>query len=399
MWCCVGTGMENHGKYGQFIYTHREDTLFVNLFIASRLNWKQKGITVTQQTLFPDKESTELTIHTTSPKYFNLMVRHPAWVTSKSFKIIVGKKTLNVSSNPSSYVSIARTWKDGDVVRIIFPMENRLEELPNVSQYVAVMHGPILLAAKTGTQDMKGLIADDSRWGHIANGPLIPLDKTPVMIGERSSLLSKISPVKDKPLTFITKGLFATDSDSRLVLEPFYRIHDSRYMMYWMALTKTQYQKVQDSLVVIENEKIILDNRTIDAVALGQQQPEADHLMKSSKSKTGFFKNESWREASDGGYISYVMRTNMETNLSLLVRYNDVKAKTLLFEISIDGEKIETEDLTARLNKSGFVNLEYHLPDSMIAGKKSVEVRFQATPGNTTGGVSYIRILRKTTVR
>ena len=398
MWCCVGTGMENHGKYGQFIYTHREDTLFVNLFIASRLNWKQKGITVTQQTLFPDQESTKLTIHTSSPKFLNLMIRHPAWVSSKSFKIIVGKETLKISSNPSSYVSIARTWKDGDVVRIIFPMENRLEELPNVSQYVAVMHGPILLAAKTGTQDMKGLIADGSRWGHIANGPLIPLDKAPVMIGERSSLLSKIFPVKDKPLTFITKGLFASDSDSRLVLEPFFRIHDSRYMMYWMALTKTQYQKVKDSLVVIENEKIILDNRTIDAVAPGQQQPEADHLMKSSKSKTGFFKNESWREASDGGYISYVMRTNKETNLSLLVRYNDVKAKTLLFEISIDGEKIVTENLTARLNKSGFVNLEYLLPDSMIVGKKSVEVRFQSSPENTTGGVSYIRILRKTSL-
>jgi len=57
-------------------------------------------------------------------------------------------------------------------------MENRLEELPNVPQYVAVMHGPILLAAKTGTQDMAGLIADASRWGHIANGPLIPLTST-----------------------------------------------------------------------------------------------------------------------------------------------------------------------------------------------------------------------------
>jgi uncharacterized protein len=395
MWCCVGTGMENHGKYGQFIYTHRDDTLFVNLFIASKLNWKQKGITVIQQTLFPDEESTKLTIHTTSPKYFKLMVRHPAWVSSKSFKIMVGKKTWKVSSSPSSYVPIARTWKDGDVVKIILPMENRLEELPNVPQYVAVMHGPILLAAKTGTQDMKGLIADDSRWGHIANGPLISLDKDPVMIGERSTLLSRIYPVKNKPLTFITKGLFASDSDSRLVLEPFFRIHDSRYMMYWMALTRSQYQKVKDSLTIVEKEKIILDKRTIDAVAPGQQQPEADHMMKFLKSETGFFQNESWRKAIDGGYFSYVMRTGYESNLSLMVRYRGDEKGARQFDILVDGEKLVTENITVKQNRNGLFNIEYQIIDSMIAGKKSVEVRFQPTSENSTAEVFNVRILRK----
>jgi len=120
--------------------------------------------------------------------------------------------------------------------------------------------------------------------------------------------------------------------------------------------------------------------------------------MKSMKSKTGFFQNESWREASDGGYISYVMRTNMENNLSLLVRYTDVKARESQFEILIDGEKLGSENLAAKLNKTGFVILEYLIPDSMIVGKKSVEVRFQTLQGNTTGGVSYIRMLHKTSL-
>jgi hypothetical protein len=399
MWCCVGTGMENHGKYGQFIYTHREDTLFVNLFIASQLNWKKKGITITQQTHFPDEESTKLIIHTATPRYFKLMVRHPYWASAKSFKIIVGKETLKVTSEPSSYVPISRIWKDGDEVKIIFPMKNRLEELPNVPQYVAVMHGPILLAAKTGTQDMKGLIADDSRWGHIANGPLISLDKAPVMIGERSNLLSKIHPVMGKPLTFTTKGLFASGSDSRLVLEPFFRIHDSRYMMYWMALTKTQYQNVRDSLAIIEKDKIILDKRTIDAVTPGQQQPEADHMMKAEKSKTGYYQDESWRNAGDAGYFSYVMRTNMESGLSLLVRYRGNEKGECRFDILIDGEKLDIKDLTGKLTNRKFVNFEYQLPDSLIAGKKSVEVKFQAVSGSSVGQVSYVRILRKTLVK
>ena len=396
MWCCVGTGMENHGKYGQFIYTHREDTLFVNLFIASQLNWKKKGIAITQQTLFPEEESTTLIIHTATPKYFKLMVRHPDWASEKSFKIIIGNETLKVSSTPSTYVPISRIWKDGDEVKIIFPMKNRLEELPNVPQYVAVMHGPILLAAKTGTQDMKGLIADNSRWGHIANGSLISLDKAPVMIGERSTLLSKIYPVKGRPLTFTTKGLFASGSDSRLVLEPFYRIHDSRYMMYWMALTKVQYQKERDSLAIIENEKIILDTRTIDAVTPGQQQPEVDHMMKTEKSKSGYFQDESWRKADEGGYFSYVMRTNMESGLSLLIRYKGNEKGEHQLDILIDGEKLVIKNPTGKLTNHEFVDFEYQIPDSMIAGKKSVEVKFLSMPGRSVCEVSYVRILRKT---
>ena len=395
MWCCVGTGMENHSKYGQFIYTHKADTLYVNLFIASQLSWKQKGVTITQQTLFPDLETTKLIIHTTKPTFFKLMIRHPYWVAEKSFKILIGNKIYIVSSKPSSYVPISRIWKDGDEVRIILPMENRLEELPYVSKYVAVMHGPILLAAKTGTQDLKGLIADEGRFSHVANGPLISLDKAPVMIGERSSLLSKIYPVKGRSLSFMTKGLFASDADSRLVLEPFFRIHDARYMMYWMALTKNQYQQVMDSLAIIEKEKNLLDKRTIDAVAPGQQQPEVDHQLKSSKSRTGNYKDEFFRDAREGGFVSYVMGTNSETKLSLMVRYRIGETGGRQFDILIDGEELVTENLSGKLDNSGFINIEYQLPDSIIAGKKTVEVRFQPTTGNTAGGIFYAHILRK----
>ena len=56
MWCCVGSGLENHTKYGEFIYAHQQDTLYVNLFIPSQLNWKEQGVTLTQETLFPDDE-------------------------------------------------------------------------------------------------------------------------------------------------------------------------------------------------------------------------------------------------------------------------------------------------------------------------------------------------------
>jgi DUF1680 family protein len=398
MWCCVGTGMENHGKYGEFIYTHQHDSLFLNLFIASELNWKEKGIRVKQETAFPDEERSKLTINVSAPTQFKLLIRHPSWVTSGAMKILLGSDTLALQSQPSTYTEVDRTWNDGDVVTILLPMHNTIEQLPNVSSYVAIMHGPILLGAKTGTEDLSGLIADDSRWGHIANGSLLTLDKAPILVGDRTTFPSKLISVAGKPLTFTAPGLFVTKTDSQLVLEPFFRIHDSRYMMYWMALTPAQYQHVLDSIAAIEKATLELDIRTIDRVAPGEQQPEVDHKLQSLNSKTGNYQNEFWRDAGactggSGGFISYNMLTNREINLSLMVRYWGNESCVRTFDILINGVKLVTENIVGKWNKSAFVNQEYTIPNNLVTGKNSITVRFQASTG-AVGGLFYVRILR-----
>ncbi len=254
MWCCVGTGMENHGKYNQFIYTHNQDSLFLNLFIASELTWREKGIKIRQETGFPDEEQTLLKIIEGSSG-FTLMVRYPGWINDGEFKILVNGKAVHVKSHPSSYVSITRKWKTGDRIQVILPMHNTIEHLVNVPKYIAFMHGPILLGAKTGTEDLKGLVADDSRWGQIPSGQKLPVDKAPILIDANiSSVAVKLSPVKDKPLTFTMQGIKMVNPIN-VVLEPFFRIHDARYMMYWMALTNDQYQSYIDSLAVSEKER------------------------------------------------------------------------------------------------------------------------------------------------
>lgn len=253
MWCCVGTGMENHGKYNQFIYTHQNDSLYLNLFIASELNWQEKGIKILQETVFPDEEKTKLTV-TKGSSHFCLMIRYPSWVEYNSLKITVNGKTVSYKSHPSSYIAVDRLWKKGDVVQVLLPMHNSIEHLPNVPSYIAIMHGPILLGAKTGTEDLKGLVADDGRWGQIASGQKLPVDKAPIIIEDDiSKITDELVPVKDKPLTFTTPGLKMINPIN-VVLEPFYRIHDARYMMYWMVLTNTQYRSYLDSLVVKEKE-------------------------------------------------------------------------------------------------------------------------------------------------
>src|SRR5436190_6314553 len=127
MWCCVGSGMENQGKYDQFIYTHQNDSLFLNLFIASELNWKEKGIKIQQKTKFPDEEQTQLTI-TEGSSRFKLMVRYPSWVKDGALKIFVNGKAVSFTSQPSSYITLERTWKKGDVIKIMLPMHNSIEQ-------------------------------------------------------------------------------------------------------------------------------------------------------------------------------------------------------------------------------------------------------------------------------
>jgi hypothetical protein len=394
MWCCVGSGMENHGKYNQFIYTHHQDSLFLNLFIPSELNWKEKGLILRQETLFPDEEQTKLTVKEGSANFI-LMIRYPSWIKEGELKISINGKPISYKGNPSSYIAVDRKWKKGDVIQVLLPMNNSIEQLPNVPEYLAFMHGPILLGAKSGTQDLKGLIADDSRWGHIAHGEKLPVAKAPILVDDNiTGIAGKLIPVKGKTMTYSASGLKMVNG-SDIELEPFYRIHDSRYIMYWMTLTNANYKSYVDSITLLENVKLELQKRTIDFVAPGEQQPEADHLMQMSRSNTGNNLDEFWRDAGRNGFFSYNMKTDKESNLGLVVRYWGAETGNRQFEIYIDDEKLVTENLAGKWNQKKFQEIEYDIPDTMIKDKDNVRVKFQPLAGNSAGPIYYVRLVRK----
>ncbi len=396
MWCCVGTGMENHGKYGEFIYSHKKDSLYVNLFIASTLNWADKSVKIKQETTFPYEENTKLTITEANNVAFSLLVRYPSWVSAGQLKILVNGVNIAYTQTPQSYVALTRNWNTGDVVEVTLPMHNKVEELPNVPSYVAFLHGPILLGAKTGNTNLAGLIADDGRWSHIAGGSKLSVTDAPILVDDnRTTLAERLLPVEGKSLKFKFNGIqYPLNGAATLELEPFFTIHDSRYMMYWMNPTKAQYQSVIDSLTAIETAKLLLENRTLDYIQPGQQQPEADHAILSSNSYTGTHLNEFWRDARDGGYFSYKMATKGLKNLSLFVRYwgNDGGSRT--FDIYIDGTKLVTENIVGKWNVNDFKNIEYLIPDSMVDGKTFVRVKFQSKSGNVAGGAFFLRMLK-----
>ncbi len=392
MWCCVGTGMENHGKYNQLIYTRREDSLYLNLFIPSALTWKEKGVRIIQETGFPYEEKTMLTVTDGSAR-FTLMIRYPGWVNRDDLEIRVNGTEFSFYALPSSYIGIERKWEKGDQVEIRFPMHHTVEHMPNVPGYIAFMHGPVLLAAKTGTEDLRGIIAGEDRWGQYAGGKLLPVDQAPIVIDDDlEHIADKLVPVENQPLHFQLDVKMLNPAE--LTLEPFHQIHDTRYMMYWLALTSEGYGEYLDSLAQIEKEKLALERRTIDKVAAGEQQPETDHAMHKEKSNSGNNLGESWRDARGEGYFSYDMATNSETGLSLWVRYWGGEYGGRKFDIFIDEEKFIAEDNTGRWNQSMFKNVEYPIPDSLVSGKSHIRVRFQSLPRNSAGAVYMVRILR-----
>jgi DUF1680 family protein len=396
MWCCVGSGMENHGKYNQFIYTHQHDSLFLNLFIASQLSWKEKGVTIKQETNFPYSEQTKLTV-TAGNSRFKLLIRYPYWVKEGGLKITVNGKAVTYTAKPASYITVDRLWKKGDVIDVELPMHNTIVQLPNLPDYIAIMHGPILLGAKTGTQDLKGLVAGDSRWGHIAGGRKIPLDKAPTIITDNiASIADKLEPISGKPLTF-TASQIKMSTTQNFILEPFYKIHDARYMLYWKALSNSQYRAYQDSIAIVEKENQALQKRTVDFVAPGEQQPEADHFVQKQNSNTGNNQDEFWRDARGDGYFSYSVSTNNETDLCLMIRYWGNERSNRKFDIYIDDVKLISESIGNKWNQQKFQNVEYIIPNELIKDKKNVRVKFQSQQGgnNIIGPIYYIRLLRK----
>ncbi|MDE6438579.1 MAG: glycoside hydrolase family 127 protein, partial [Muribaculaceae bacterium] len=208
MWCCVGTGIENPGRFGEAIYGHQgADTLAVNLFIPSTASWN--GRSVEQLTGFPAEEKSRIRITPASPgENFTLAVRRPSWA-GKDARMLVNGKETPVTASASGYACITRSWNPGDEVTVELPMSLTAEQLPDGSNWYSFLYGPTVLAARIGTADQSGLFADDSRGGHIAAGPKIPLQDLPGIIENHpgsEALARHLRPASD-PLHFTLTGL------------------------------------------------------------------------------------------------------------------------------------------------------------------------------------------------
>lgn len=396
MWCCVGTGMEDHGKYGQFVWTHdkgvkaEDDALYVNLFVASELNWKDRKMVIRQQTAFPYAETSVVEV-AKGKGTFILKVRKPSWCENFTVKG-VGFDADSYEEN--GFVCMKRKWKKGDQVKISMPMHAYIKPMINVPQYVAIMYGPILLGMKTGTEDMRGLIADDSRFGQYAGGKKLALDEAPILLPKHLDDIAKnLKPVPGKPLHFKLATHMENTIDGEL--QPFFGIHDSRYMMYWLALGENDYKAYMQKLADEEKARQALEARTVDKVNPGEQQPETDHRMETDDSNKGNTEGIFFRDAKDGHYFSYLMQTKGETNLSLQLKFwGQDEWRTSEFDIYVNDKLLCSVNNSHRWRTTQFKTVDYAIPSEFVKGKKEIRVKFVAHKGKQVGQIYGVRLVK-----
>lgn len=318
-WCCVGSGIENHAKYGEMIYAHAENALLVNLFIPSRLNWQEKQVQVTQETQFPEESATHLTIRANSATEFSLRLRKPQWLATETPKVYLNGKPLKRWREQDGYLCIFRKWEDGDRIDLELPMEVYTEQLPDKSNYFAFLYGPLVLAADLGKEGISGVFADESRGGHIAQGDVIPLKDIPIVVGDAAHLNDHLEPIPDRPLRFELGGLSPAD---KLEMMPFYQLHESRYILYFPQANEQELQRIQQKLAMRESAIRKLDSISVDVVACGEQQPESDHFMEQGDTWSGYMYDTHWREGP--GSFSYQMRNEEAGAQYLYMQYLDI---------------------------------------------------------------------------
>ena len=385
-WCCTGTGIENHAKYGDSIYFHDAEALYVNLFIASELRWHEKSLVVRQETQFPERDTTRLTLTCARPTKLALKVRYPSW--AQGMTVAVNGKRVKIAGGPGSYVTVDRTWRDGDTVEARLPMALHLEPLPHTPDRAAVLYGPVVLAGAMGREGMDQL-PDSVRQQDIYNShPALP---APAFVAEPSALLSHFQPVPAQPLTFRSAGLGQPED---VTLIPYYRTHHQRYNLYWSVYSPDEWARQKAALADEQRARAALDARTVDEFRPGEQQSEVDHQLLSDNSRTGDAQDRHWRDAA-GGWFSFVLKVDPSAAMELACTYwgGEVGART--FDILVNDAVVGTQTLNSQ-HPGQFFDVVYPIPAALMQGKQAVTVKFQAKPANIAGGLFGCRTLRRT---
>ena len=373
MWCCVGTGIENPGRYGEMIYAHEAGDLIVNLFIPSTLSWN--GLTVKQENRFPQEEATTLTLEMKKARQFAVKVRKPAW--ASTVQVTVNGDPIDYRIR-EGYLIVDRRWQNGDKLRVEMPMHLSAMTTPDGKPQYSFLYGPFVLAAKTGTDRQDGLFADDSRGGHIANGPKVPQAQMPAMIGTAEEVMSHIAPIDGKPLTFQLKGL-TTPAYEGIQLVPFYQLYECRYQIYFPLYSQSEWAAKQAELAAAEKANMEMEAKTIDKVFCGEQQSESDHFFKSTGAWNGYDEGMHWRTAR--GSFSYQLKAQGANVLRLkgFAAYDRVV-------VSIDGTVLDT----VRLDGQGVALV--NLPATLQ--KESITLTLAAEQGKQTPRIHEIRLCK-----
>jgi DUF1680 family protein len=225
-WCCTGSGIENHARYGESIYAFDEHTLFVNLFLASSLDWSDRGLKLRQETRFPDSEVSRLIIDEVGTKKVSLAIRQPAWCPVMTLTV---NGRVSRARRPGEYHTVRRQFRAGDVIEVRLPMSLRIELLPNDPDHAALVYGPIVLGGRMGTEGLtpgSQLIINERESGNMLKANV----KIPRWTRPLDQLAAHTTRTNPDRLEFRTTGF---EGGASVDLIPWFRLTHERYNLYW----------------------------------------------------------------------------------------------------------------------------------------------------------------------
>lgn len=388
VWCCVGTGMENHAKYGEAIYFHNNKDLFVNLFIPSQLTWKEKGLKVELATKFPEEDNITLSVKENTSFNHQLYIRYPLWA-QQGVKIFINNGQQDIDAQPGGYIRLSHAWKTGDKITISIPQAFHFESTQDDPSMTAILHGPVVMAGELGTDKMPGgdLVRNALQW----NGWQPAQNDIPILIVNKQMPQQWIKLLADFPLHYSTVHAgFINDSLHDIKLLPFYKTHHQRYTVYFKMYSHDEMNYRED---IVSDEINIKD---FDSEKLHNLQAENSNTSVVKDQRHFWENNRKGRSTKQGGWFSYDMKIDNTKNANYLVvtYWGDEEAQHE-FDILVDDTLVKKENL-AKKHSLTYYEEVYELPYAVWKNKKKITVKFKADENNHAGAVYALKIMSGT---
>ncbi|WP_430459064.1 beta-L-arabinofuranosidase domain-containing protein [Sphingomonas parapaucimobilis] len=364
-WCCVGSGMEAHAKHGESIFWQGGNTFFVNLYIPAEARWEKRGATVTLDTAYPmDGQATLSFTRLDRAGRFPLALRVPGWANGQAQVEVNGQAV--TPRFERGYAVVDRRWKAGDKVTIRLPLDLRVETTPGDETVVAVVRGPMVMAADLGGREDKWDSPD------------------PVLVG--ANPLAGFTASDPATARYKTAGVFRP---ADLSFVPFYSQYDRRSAVYFKRFTDAGWKAQEAAFLADQAKARDIAARSVDVMHLGEMQPERDHGLTSDISYPVSYRGKQGRDARSGGYIEFTMAVRPGPMILQGTYWGEERARD--FDILVDNVKVATQHLEN--DKPGaFFGVEYPLPPALTAGKKSVRVRIVPHDRSTAGPIFGMRL-------
>jgi uncharacterized protein len=371
--CCVGSGIENHVKYGESIYFQGKDgSVYVNLFIPSVLEWKEKDFRLTLNSHIPQTKTVTLTVGTGKAHARTLRIRKPHWAPA-IVAVRINGKAVQAPMDAAGYLTLHRRWQDKDIVEVDLEPSLYAVAMPDNAARQAFFYGPVLLAGNLGKHEPD------------------PSTGIPVLVAADPTAGKMLERLPGDSLAFRTRGV---GSPTDVTLQPFYNVDDAYYSVYWDVFSPAAWKEEQQRYEARMQDAYALEKSTVDILRVGEMQPERDHNFTGDKLETGELHTRKFRVANDGGHFSFTMKVTPGFSHNLVGTYWGMDNRGRNFDILVDGEKIAAVDLN-KFEESRFYDITYKIPSHLLAGKTRVTVTFQANPKNQAGPVYGVRLVKE----